>query len=51
MYNLEKDMITGAAFLLGLFGFISGEFIWSTMLFGFATILSNIGPGRQLSKN
>ncbi len=40
--NLYKDILTGIFFTTGVFGFMSGEFILSTMLFGAATISSNL---------
>lgn len=48
MYNIEKDVITGVVCLVALFGFFSGEFVVSTVLFGAATVLSNLSPVRQL---
>ncbi len=40
--NLYRDIVTGLFFTTGVFGFMSGEFIISTMLFGAATISSNL---------
>lgn len=40
--NLYRDIATGLFFTTGIFGFMSGEFIISTMLFGAATISSNL---------
>jgi len=40
--NLYRDIATGLFFTTGVFGFMSGEFIISTMLFGAATISSNM---------
>jgi hypothetical protein len=40
--NLYRDIVTGLFFTTGVFGFMSGEFVISTMLFGAATISSNI---------
>lgn len=40
--NLYRDIATGVLFTSGVLGFMSGEFIISTMLFGIATISSNI---------
>ena len=40
--NLYKDILTGIFFTTGVFGFMSGEFILSTLLFGAATISSNL---------
>jgi hypothetical protein len=40
--TLYKDIITGLLFLVGVFGFMSGEFILSTLLFGTASLTSNL---------
>lgn len=42
MNDLHKDILTGTMFVIGLLGFISGEFIISSMLFATAAIASNI---------
>jgi hypothetical protein len=47
MNDLYKDIAIGAVFLLGLIGFISGEFIISSTLFAAATIGSNINRKRS----
>jgi len=46
--NLYKDILTGIFFTAGVFGFMSGEFILSTMLFGAATISSNLDFNNSL---
>ena len=46
--NLYKDILTGVFFTTGVFGFMSGEFILSTLLFGAATISSNLDFNRSL---
>lgn len=46
--NLYRDIATGLFFTTGVFGFMSGEFIISTMLFGVATISSNMDFGGSL---
>jgi hypothetical protein len=38
-----RDIVTGIFFTSGIFGFMSGEFIISTMLFWAASVSSNIG--------
>jgi hypothetical protein len=43
--NLYRDIFTGFAFTAGMFVFMSGEFIISTMLFCVATISSNLDFG------
>lgn len=40
--NLYKEVVTGLLFTLGVFGFMSGEFILSTQLFGSASLASNL---------
>lgn len=51
MNDFKKDIIMGLIFITGIFGFISGEFIVSTVLFGLAAIYSNIALTRyQLHK-
>ncbi len=40
--NLYRDIFIGLSFLTGVFGFMSGEFIVSTVLFGLASISSNL---------
>jgi hypothetical protein len=43
--NLHRDIMVSLLFLTGTFGFMSGEFIISTMLFGFATLSSYLDFG------
>lgn len=40
--NKLKDIATALCFVSGIFGFVSGEFILSTTLFGAASLLSNM---------
>lgn len=47
MSNLQKDIINGLLFGSGIFGFISGAFIASTVLFGAAAMISNIDVNKQ----
>ena len=42
MSILNKDILIGLFFITGIVGFISGEFIVSTVLFAGAAIFSNI---------
>ena len=42
MKSLYKDILTGVMFLMGLLGFVSGEFIVSSALFASAAIVSNL---------
>lgn len=46
--NFYKDVLTGLLFTCGVFGFMSGEFIVSTLLFGAATVSSNLDFGGSL---
>ena len=39
---LYKDILIGLLFITGILGFISGEFIVSTLLFAGAAIFSNM---------
>jgi len=47
MNDFYKDILTGAVFLTGLVGFISGEFILSSTLFASAAIASNVNLNRK----
>ena len=49
MNDLNKDVIIGLMFILGIWSFISGQYIFSTMLFAGAAILSNIVMKKQLN--
>ncbi|WP_340124304.1 hypothetical protein [Methylobacter svalbardensis] len=42
MNDFYKDILIGIVFIIGLLGFISGEFIISSTLFASAAIASNI---------
>lgn len=42
MSDFSKDIIIGLLFITGVWSFISGQFIFSTVLFGAAAIYSNI---------
>ncbi len=50
MNDYYKDILTGVVFIIGLFGFISGEFIISSALFASAAVASNININRRLPK-
>ncbi|MDT4328567.1 hypothetical protein ACQE3E_10895 [Methylomonas sp. MED-D] len=43
-----RDVLTGLFFTAGVFGFVSGEFIFSTLLFGAASLSSNLDLHRNL---
>jgi hypothetical protein len=47
MNDIQRDVLIGLMFLTGIFGFISGEFVVSTVLFAAAAIYSNIAINRQ----
>ena len=49
MNDFYKDILIGAVFLLGLIGFISGEFIISSTLFAAAAISSNVNSSHKRS--
>lgn len=42
MSNFNKDIFIGVMFITGIWSFISGQFIISTVIFGAAAIYSNI---------
>ncbi len=39
--NFYKDIIIGILYISGVFGFMSGEFIVSSMMIGAASLISN----------
>lgn len=49
MSDFYKDILTGAIFITGLLGFVSGEYIISSALFAAATIASNVNHNRKRS--
>jgi len=48
MTDLKRDILIGLIFISGVLGFISGEFIISTVLFAGAAIFSNVFLNRNL---
>ncbi|QPK65342.1 hypothetical protein IVG45_10610 [Methylomonas sp. LL1] len=46
--NLYRDIATGLFFTIGVFGFMSGEFMISTLLFGAASLSSNLNLDNAL---
>ncbi len=44
--NLYRDITTGLSFVVGVFCFMSGEFVISTLLFGTASLTSNLDFAR-----
>lgn len=51
MSDFHKDILTGTLFIIGLLGFISGEFTLSSALFGTAAITSNVNLYRKKVKS
>ena len=47
MTDLQKDVLNGLAFITGIIGFMSGEFIISSALFASTTVASNININRK----
>lgn len=42
--SFYKDVMTGLFFVTGALSFMSGQFILSTLLFGAASLASNLNP-------
>lgn len=42
MTDIQRDILIGLIFVVGILGFLSGEFIVSTIMFATAAIFSNI---------
>ena len=49
MIDFNKDILTGIMFVGGIWIFISGEFVFSTVLFGSAAIYTNIASKPKLA--
>jgi CheY-specific phosphatase CheX len=47
MNDLQKDILNGLAFMTGVIGFMSGEFIISSALFAATTVASNVNMNRK----
>jgi len=47
MTHFQKDILIGLMFIVGILGFISGEFIISTIMFGTSAIFSNMVLGNR----
>jgi len=43
MSSLNKDILIGLLYMTGVWSFISGQFIFSTVLFAGVAIYSNMG--------
>ena len=50
MNDLSKDILITVLFLIGLTGFISGEFIISSTLFAAAAIAGNVSVKHKRAK-
>lgn len=48
MTTFYRDVLIGLMFIVGIVGFISGEFIISTVLFASAAIFSNVHLNRHI---
>jgi hypothetical protein len=48
MTDFQRDILIGLMFVVGILGFISGEFIVSTIMFATAATFSNIVLSRRL---
>ncbi|MCX7093792.1 MAG: hypothetical protein NTY50_10140 [Methylobacter sp.] len=48
MNDFQRDILIGLMFVMGILGFLSGEFIVSTLMFAIAAIFSNIILNRKL---
>ncbi|WKJ89227.1 hypothetical protein QZJ86_14495 [Methylomonas montana] len=46
--SLYRDIVTGLFFATGIFSFVSGQFVISTMLFGAASLSSNLDVAKQV---
>lgn len=40
--NLNRDIIVGICLIIGVFVFMTGNFIFSTLLFAIASLFSNL---------
>jgi hypothetical protein len=48
MTDFQRDILIGLMFFVGILGFLSGEFIVSTITFATAALFSNIVLSRRL---
>ncbi|MDO9139970.1 MAG: hypothetical protein Q7U38_06555 [Methylobacter sp.] len=51
MNDFKRDIVIGLMFVVGILGFISGEFVVSTIMFATAAIFSNIILNNRLHSN
>lgn len=47
MNDLNKDILIGTLFVAGIWSFLSGLFVFSTVLFGASSMFSNIAVPRN----
>lgn len=47
MTDFQKDVLNGLAFIIGIIGFVFGEFIISSTIFAATTVASNININRK----
>jgi hypothetical protein len=50
MITFYRDILISVTFVVGIIGFISGQFIISTVLFAIAAVLSNTYLNREFYK-
>ena len=50
MNSFSKDITVGIMFIVGIFGFISGSFIVSTVVFAMAAVFSNMRFNAEIEK-
>lgn len=48
MTDFRRDILIGLMFIVGILGFLSGEFIVSTIMFATAAIFSNMILSRRV---
>ena len=51
MNDFQKDVLNGFAFMIGVIGFMSGEFIISSTIFAATAVASNININRKNRRN
>jgi len=51
MTDFQKDVLNGLAFITGVIGFLSGEFIISSAIFAATAVASNININRKIRLN
>jgi hypothetical protein len=46
--SMYRDVMTGLLFMAGILSFISGDFVFSTLLFGTASLTSNLNIAKPV---